>query len=110
MRLLKKKFRKKKKPVLKRIKITPKLGQWCDCYSGRLPFPIECQANKAQPLCYTYKGDEKKLVYDRSVSVNCNRNVDFISWKRGDWKKIIKAIANKEDLRDMDPFFKKELT
>ncbi len=87
--------------VLHRIK--PKQGKWCDCYEGRLPYPIECQSNKAAPVSYIFESGDKTLVHDRSMCIDCKRFVEFLPWKRGDWNKIKEAIANKEDLRDMDP-------
>jgi hypothetical protein len=118
MKVLKKKFKKKFKKipggdkleykpkttiVLPRIKIKPKQGKWCDVYEGRLPYPIECQNNKASPISYIFESGEKTLVYDRTCCIKCKRAVEFIPWKNGEWDKIKEAIANKEDLRDMFP-------
>jgi len=68
------------------------LGKWCKYYSGRLPFPIECQWNPEPPLCL-----------EHPECKTCDRKVEWKSWKSGDWDKIIEAIKNGEDLTDMDP-------
>lgn len=105
MKVLKKIFKRKPKSILALplIKIKRKKGKWCDCYEGRLPYPIECQSNKASPISYVFESGESTLVYDRSICVDCKRQVEFIPWKSGEWDKVKKAIANCEDLRDMDP-------
>jgi hypothetical protein len=91
------------KAPLKPIKIKKKLGRWCEYYEGRLPFPIECSNNKAMPKSYLFKGSEKILVRDTSNCLKCNRNPSFISWKRGDWYRVIESIKKGDDLTDMDP-------
>ena len=127
MKILKKRFRKKKKtppggdklkhPMQegivikpkslfskKLVKIKPKQGRWCEYYEGRLPYPMECSHNKSMPLSQIFKGNEVHTISDRSNCVNCKRAPQWHSWKRGDWTKIIKAIVeDKEDLTDMDP-------
>ena len=85
MRKLKAKYRKKKKTIIS------KLGRWCQYYSGRIPFPIECESNCVAPLNY-----------DRPFCQKCKRNVEYIAWKSGGWDKIIIAVKNGEDLTDMD--------
>jgi hypothetical protein len=106
MKVLKKKFRKTKpitpKPLL-RIKIKPKVGKWCDCYEGRLPFPMECQNNKISPVSCMFKEGKKTMLYDRSMCIDCARQVEWQSWKNREWDKIKIAIAKGEDLRDMNP-------
>lgn len=111
MKVLKKKYKKIKiknthKPIVKPIKITKKLGRWCNCYEGRLPYPIECQTNKASAKNYLFKDGKKTILHDRSICIKCKRQVEFIPWKNGEWDKIKEAILNGEDLRDMFPPFK----
>ena len=105
MKVLKKIFKKKSPPILilPKLKIKPKQGKWCDCYEGRLPYPIECQSNKQNPVSSLFESGEITLLHDRTVCVECNRFVEWQSWKRGEWDKVKEAIANCEDLRDMDP-------
>jgi len=93
------------KPLVK-LYIKKKLGRWCDCYEDRLPYPIECQGNKTAPKSYLFDSGKKTLMHDRSMCVNCKRQVEFIPWKKGDWNKVKEAILNGEDLRDMDPPFR----
>ncbi len=115
MKVLKKKFRKKEpaekdklnRPICKKIIMKKKLGRWCNCYEGRLPYPIECQNNKLHPITYIFKDGKKTLLCDRSICLSCERQVEFIPWKGGRWEKIKTAIANSEDLRDMDFIYKR---
>lgn len=114
MKVLKKKFKKiqpKVSPPLilsKLKKIKPKLGKWCEYYEGRLPYPIECSTNKETPVtCYFEDGD-KYILRDRSNCATCQRSVEWIPWKKREWDKIKEAIANGEDLTDMDPPFQGE--
>ena len=68
MKVLKRKFRKKikkareeeKPPKRKLTKIKKPAGRWCEYYSGRLPFPIECSTNKNSPISMLYKDGVKK--------------------------------------------------
>lgn len=92
-------------PILfsKLIKIKPKQGRWCEYYEGRLPYPMECQYNKNTPVGMYVRFGEIVHTYDRLKCVDCNRAPQWHSWKKGDWDKIIEAIANLEDLRDMEP-------
>ena len=108
MRVLKKKFRKIKAPVttapsLIRIKIKPKVGRWCDCYEGRLPYPMECQGNKETPIARLFKSGKVTVLHNRTICVTCNRFVDRETWKNREWDKIKDEIAKGEDLRDMSP-------
>jgi hypothetical protein len=93
MRKLKRKLRKKDKPVrvIRRIKIKPKLGRWCQYYEGRLPYPIECQSNT-----------DPALHQKRPFCRKCKRVVEWEPWKKGVWDKIKEAIKNGEDLQDME--------
>ena len=105
MKVLKKIYRKKKpipRALSKIIKIK-KLGCWCSVYEGRLPYPLECQGNKETPIAKLFKAGKVKILYDRSICVNCNRFVDRESWKNREWDKIKEAISNGEDLSDMSP-------
>ena len=114
MLILKKKFKLKKKfpggdklkckPILtKLIKIKPKQGRWCEYYEGRLPYPLECSMNKEKPLTQIFKSEEVITLSNRENCVECKRSVEWPSWKKGDWDKIKQAIANGDDLTDMDP-------
>jgi len=91
MRKLKTKFKKKKRK-LEKIIVKKKLGRWCEYYSGRLPYPIECQWNAQIPA-----------VIDRPNCRKCKRSVHFQAWKYGIWEKIKYAIAQGEDLTNMNP-------
>jgi len=82
VRKLKSRFKKRKK---KRI------GRWCEYYSGRLPYPINCQSNAVIPLCH-----------DKPNCKTCERKVHFQAWKFGYWEKIKYAINQGEDLTDME--------
>jgi hypothetical protein len=79
---------------------TKKLGCWCSYYPGRLPYPIECSNNKAIPVSTIFKDGKPRVTRNYPACVYCDRNPSFASWKRGDWAKIIQAIADGEDLRD----------
>jgi len=106
MKILKKKFRKKKLPkIIRKIlpKIKKKQGRWCEYYEGRLPFPIECSHNKTQPIARVFKDGKSTIVRNTPNCVNCKRAPEFLEWKKGEWDKVKEAIANHEDLRDMDP-------
>lgn len=100
MKRIKKKYRKKQITINQQEPQEP-CGRWCDYYRGRLPYPIECQTNKKFPVSKIYKGDKIIPIYDRSKCITCERYVDFISWKLGKWDRIMDAIDNKEDLRNM---------
>jgi len=110
MRVLKKKYRKKKKlpklikipTKLKPIKIKPKIGRWCEYYDGHLPYPMECSYNKKMSVSAVFKGVEKTILRNFPNCENCNRAVDYTSWKSGLWDKVKEAIAKGEDLTDMD--------
>lgn len=117
MKVLKRKIKKRRpggdklkyKPIIRVLtKIKKKQGRWCDCYDGRLPYPVECQSNKSQPITHVFDSGKKTLVYDRTACIDCKRAVEFIPWKRGDWDKVKEAIINGDDLRDMDPPFRRE--
>ncbi len=103
----KKKVKRKKsskiKVHLKPIKTKP--GRWCSIYTGRLPYPIECQTNKQTPITYTFKSGKQTLIYDRTACKKCTRQIEFIPWKNGEWNKIKEAIDQGNDLRDMDLSF-----
>jgi len=88
---------------LKPIKIKPKLGRWCEYYSGRLPYPSECSFNKSMPVSRLFNSGKITIMHDRSNCVKCKRAPQFIPWKHGDWDKIKEAIEKGEDLTDMDP-------
>ena len=105
MRVLKKKFKKKNKSItiLPKIKTKRKIGRWCEYYAGRLPYPMECSNNKSMPISKLFKGKKIIVLKDRSNCVECKRNIEWPSWKRGDWGKIIEAIEKGENLTDMDP-------
>ena len=93
MKKLKSKYRKQKiKPITPIIllKIEKKKGRWCEYYSGRLPYPLECQWNSDIPLCHK-----------RPNCKHCKRKVQWAAWKTGEWSKIKTAIENGEDLTDM---------
>lgn len=82
---------KKSKPV----------GRWCQYYSGRLPYPIECSNNKSMPVSTLFTEGKPKIIRNFPACVYCERSPSFHSWKRGDWDKIIQAIENGEDLQNM---------
>lgn len=107
MKVLKKKFKKKKilqtPRILKKIIKEPKIGRWCSYYEGRLPFPIECSHNKTQPVTKIFKDGKSTIIKNTPNCVNCTRNPEFLEWKKGEWDKVKEAIINGEDLRDMDP-------
>ena len=116
MKGLKKRFRIKKKIpggdklrhsisliLPKLIKIKPKLGRWCSCIEGRLPYPIECTTNKSSPVAGYFKKGKHTVTKNNGECVNCKRFPEWHSWKKGDWNKIKEAIKQGEDLRDMDP-------
>jgi len=105
MRVLKKKYRKNYKPTIKPIKIQPKLGRWCEYYEGRLPYPIECSTNKGMPKSQIFKGNKIITIRDTSNCVNCKRSVEWESWKKGSWDRVKKAIAQSEDLTDVQESF-----
>lgn len=104
-KVLKKKFRKKKPAERKLTKIIKKekIGRWCDAYKGRLPYPIECTKNKRDPVLCIFKDGKKIVLSDKSICLECVRQVTYKSWRNGDWDKIKEAIADKEDLRDHPP-------
>lgn len=112
MKILKKKFKKRvsgggklKHPVfiMPKLKIKPKQGRWCEYYEGRIPYPIECSSNKDMPISQIFKGREIITIRSTPNCTECQRTVEWQSWKRGDWDKIMNAIKAGEDLTDMDP-------
>ena len=107
MRDLKKKYRKKLKKIIKlpKIPVKKKLGRWCKYYEGRLPYPIECSTNKNMPLSAIYNKGKESIIRDNSDCPDCTRNVEWPSWKRGSWDKVIAAIAQGEDLTDIKESF-----
>jgi len=106
VKVLKKKFKKKKRILTKIIlpKIIPikkeKIGQWCDVVKGRLPYPIECQGNKTNPISYLFKEGVKSVLRDNTPCATCTRPVEYQSWRNGLWDNIEMAIKRGEDLRD----------
>jgi len=90
MRKLKKKFQKPTPKLVRMIKLK-KPGRWCEYYTGRIPFPIECQWNSVPPLCH-----------NRPNCIKCNRRVTWQKWKDGVWEKVKYAISQGEDLTDME--------
>jgi hypothetical protein len=106
MKKLKAQFRKKTPKIIKKKKLSKivkkkKLGRWCEYYLGRLPYPIECSNNKSMPVSTIFKDGKPTIIRNYPNCKYCDRNPSFISWKRGDWKHIIQAIADGEDLRNM---------
>jgi len=100
-RVLKDKYKKTPKTrVLKKIVKPKPVGRWCEYYSGRLPYAIECSNNKSNPVSTIFKEGKPKIIRNHPACVYCKRNVTFTSWKRGDWNAIIMAIAEGQDLSD----------
>lgn len=77
---------KKKVGLIKRKR---PLGKWCKYYVGRIPYPIECMTNSRPPAC----------IY-RPECPECDRKIDFKSWKKGYWNNIIYAISKGTDFSD----------
>ena len=101
-RVLKDKYKKTPKTrVLKKIVKPKPVGRWCEYYSGRLPYAIECSNNKNSPISTLFIEGKPKITRNYPNCKYCKRNVTFTSWKRGDWARIIAAIEAGKDLSDM---------
>jgi hypothetical protein len=96
-----------KKPKLKPIK---KIGKWCNCYPGRLPFPIECSNNKSSPYEVIFTNGKKKIVKNFPDCPTCKRDIKWTDWKEGKWDKVKLEIKKGADLRNQpSPCLEKNL-
>jgi len=80
----------KKISFFKMPKIVKKQGRWCEYYSGRVPYPIECSTNIKHPR-----------VVDHPNCVTCKRKVSYRAWRNNIWDNIFERVSkDRQDLTD----------